>query len=48
MLDLMKLVPEVDAEVGFAWMDGDRLGVCDERGYRWEADFINILLARIC
>jgi len=47
MLDLMKLVPEVGAEVGFAWDgDGDRLGVCDERGYRWEADFINILLAR--
>jgi len=47
MRDLMKLVPEVGAEVGFAWDgDGDRLGVCDERGYRWEADFINILLAR--
>ena len=47
MLDLMKLVPEVGAEVGMAWDgDGDRLGVCDERGVRWEADFINILLAR--
>jgi phosphomannomutase/phosphoglucomutase len=47
MRDLMALVPKVGAEVGLAWDgDGDRLGVCDERGYRWEADFINILLAR--
>ena len=47
MRDLMKLVPEVGAEVGMAWDgDGDRLGICDERGVRWEADFINILLAR--
>jgi len=47
MLDLMALVPKVGAEVGLAWDgDGDRLGVCDERGHRWEADFINILLAR--
>lgn len=47
MRDLMALVPQVGAEVGLAWDgDGDRLGVCDERGYRWEADFINILLAR--
>jgi phosphomannomutase / phosphoglucomutase len=47
MRDLMALVPKVGAEVGFAWDgDGDRLGVCDERGHRWEADFINILLAR--
>ncbi|MCC7372619.1 MAG: phosphomannomutase/phosphoglucomutase [Chloroflexi bacterium] len=47
MADLMKLVPEVGAEVGLAWDgDGDRLGVCDEKGFRWEADFINILLAR--
>ena len=47
MRDLMALVPQVGAEVGLAWDgDGDRLGVCDERGHRWEADFINILLAR--
>ena len=47
MRDLMALVPQVGAEVGLAWDgDGDRLGVCDERGVRWEADFINILLAR--
>ena len=47
MRDLMALVPKVGAEVGLAWDgDGDRLGVCDERGFRWEADFINILLAR--
>ena len=47
MLDLMALVPKVGAEVGLAWDgDGDRLGVCDERGHRWEADFANILLAR--
>jgi phosphomannomutase/phosphoglucomutase len=47
MYDLMALVPKVGAEVGLAWDgDGDRLGVCDERGHRWEADFINILLAR--
>lgn len=47
MADLMKLVPEVGAEVGLAWDgDGDRLGVCDENGFRWDADFINILLAR--
>lgn len=47
MRDLMALVPKVGAEVGLAWDgDGDRLGVCDERGHRWEADFINILLAR--
>jgi phosphomannomutase/phosphoglucomutase len=47
MLDLMALVPKERAEVGLAWDgDGDRLGVCDERGERYEADFINILLAR--
>src|SRR5215210_9217582 len=47
MRDLMALVPKVGAEVGLAWDgDGDRLGVCDERGVRWEADYINILLAR--
>ena len=47
MRDLMALVPEVGAEVGLAWDgDGDRLGVCDEQGHRYEADFINILLAR--
>ena len=47
MLDLMALTPQVGAEVGFAWDgDGDRLGVCDENGKRWEADYINILLAR--
>jgi phosphomannomutase/phosphoglucomutase len=47
MRDLMALVPKVGAEVGLAWDgDGDRLGVCDERGHRYEADFINILLAR--
>jgi phosphomannomutase/phosphoglucomutase len=47
MADLMALVPQVGAEVGLAWDgDGDRLGVCDERGFRWDADFINILLAR--
>jgi phosphomannomutase / phosphoglucomutase len=47
MADLMALVPKVGAEVGLAWDgDGDRLGVCDETGFRWEADFINILLAR--
>ncbi len=47
MADLMALVPQVGADVGLAWDgDGDRLGVCDEKGFRWEADFINILLAR--
>ena len=47
MADLMALVPQVGAEVGLAWDgDGDRLGVCDEKGFRWEADFINILFAR--
>ena len=47
MRDLMALVPKVGAEVGLAWDgDGDRLGVCDERGHRFEADFINILFAR--
>ncbi|MCC6176427.1 MAG: phosphomannomutase/phosphoglucomutase [Chloroflexi bacterium] len=47
MRDLMALVPKVGAEVGLAWDgDGDRLGVCDEKGHRWESDFINILLAR--
>ena len=47
MADLMALVPKVGAEVGLAWDgDGDRLGVCDETGFRWEADFINILFAR--
>ena len=47
MRDLMALVPRVGAEVGLAWDgDGDRLGLCDERGYRWNADFVNILLAR--
>jgi phosphomannomutase/phosphoglucomutase len=47
MRDLMALVPVVGADVGMAWDgDGDRLGVCDENGKRWEADFVNILLAR--
>ncbi len=47
MRDLMALVPKVGADVGLAWDgDGDRLGVCDERGHRYEADYINILLAR--
>ncbi len=47
MRDLMALVPKVGADVGLAWDgDGDRLGVCDERGHRHEADYINILLAR--
>lgn len=47
MRDLMALVPKAGAEVGLAWDgDGDRLGVCDERGHRYEADFINILMAR--
>jgi phosphomannomutase/phosphoglucomutase len=47
MADLMALVPQVGADVGLAWDgDGDRLGVCDETGFRWEADFINILFAR--
>ncbi|HYU19499.1 MAG TPA: phosphomannomutase/phosphoglucomutase [Chloroflexota bacterium] len=47
MRDLMALVPKVGAEVGLAWDgDGDRLGICDEHGRRYEADFINILLAR--
>jgi phosphomannomutase/phosphoglucomutase len=47
MRDLMALVPKVGADVGMAWDgDGDRLGICDENGHRWEADFTNILLAR--
>jgi phosphomannomutase/phosphoglucomutase len=47
MRDLMALVPRVGAEVGLAWDgDGDRLGLCDECGDRWNADFVNILLAR--
>ncbi|MFN8522088.1 MAG: phosphomannomutase/phosphoglucomutase [Chloroflexota bacterium] len=47
MRDLMALVPQVDAEVGLAWDgDGDRLGVCDHRGKRYEADYLNILMSR--
>jgi len=47
MVDLSRTVREQRADLGFAWDgDGDRVGLVDERGVRYEADWIVALLAR--
>ncbi len=45
--DLKKRVVEVEADLGLAFDgDGDRLGVVSEKGEKYEADLITMLLAR--
>lgn len=45
--DLKKKVVEEKAELGIAFDgDGDRIGVIDEKGYHYQADFLLIPLAR--
>jgi hypothetical protein len=45
--DLQARVVEVGADLGIAYDgDADRMGVVDEKGQRYEADFVLILLAR--
>ena len=47
MEDLSAAVVEHGADFGIAWDgDGDRIGVTDERGLRYEADWLVALLAR--
>lgn len=47
MEDLSAAVAEHGADFGVAWDgDGDRIGVTDERGLRYEADWLVALLAR--
>ena len=47
MVDLSRTVREHQADLGFAWDgDGDRIGLVDENGIRYEADWIVALLAR--
>jgi len=47
MVDLASRVVAEGADLGVAWDgDGDRMGVVDERGRRYEADWIVALLAR--
>ena len=47
MLDLARTVTTLRLDLGIAWdADGDRIGVVDHRGYRYEADWLVALLAR--
>ena len=47
MIDLAARVVSEGADLGFAWDgDGDRVGVVDERGLRYEADWTTALIAR--
>ena len=47
MRDLATRVLAEGADLGFAWDgDGDRVGLVDERGYRYDPDWIAALLAR--
>ena len=47
MVDLANAVTTLGLDLGIAWdADGDRIGVVDQRGYRYEADWLTALLAR--
>ncbi len=47
MVDLARSVATLGLDLGIAWdADGDRIGVVDERGRRYEADWLTALLAR--
>ena len=47
MIDLARTVTTLRLDLGIAWdADGDRIGVVDHRGYRYEADWLVALLAR--
>lgn len=47
MKDLIAKVKEVEADIGFGFDgDGDRVGVVDETGHMFSADFMILLLAR--
>lgn len=47
MVDLARTVTTLGLDLGIAWdADGDRIGVVDHRGYRYEADWLAALLAR--
>ena len=47
MVDLAETVTTLGLDLGIAWdADGDRVGVVDHRGYRYEADWLVALLAR--
>jgi phosphomannomutase / phosphoglucomutase len=47
MVDLQKEVLGIGADIGFAFDgDGDRIGVVDELGQRYEADYIAALLSK--
>lgn len=47
MLDLMAKVKETSADLGIGFDgDGDRIGIVDEKGKHYSADFLLILLAR--
>jgi phosphomannomutase / phosphoglucomutase len=47
MIDLAKLVKESGADFGMGFDgDGDRVGIVDENGKHYDADFLLILLAR--
>ena len=47
MVDLANAVTTLGLDLGIAWdADGDRVGMVDRRGYRYEADWLTALLAR--
>lgn len=47
MLDLIEKVKETGADLGIGFDgDGDRIGIVDEKGQHYSADFLLILLAR--
>jgi len=47
MKDLIKKVREIKADMGLAFDgDGDRVGVVDENGHHYSADYLLLLLAR--
>jgi phosphomannomutase/phosphoglucomutase len=47
MIDLIAKVKEINADIGLGFDgDGDRVGVVDETGHHYSADFLLMLLAR--
>jgi phosphomannomutase/phosphoglucomutase len=47
MVDLIAQVKEVEADIGLGFDgDGDRVGVVDEKGHHYSADYLLLLLAR--